>query len=65
MHRHGPLPQTLSKTYIKLIFSRILKVLDAKGGGKGRRLNAKFTSLKYRKDAENILENYFQQQQEA
>jgi hypothetical protein len=37
-----------------------LKILEAKGGGKGRRLNAKFSSLKNLKEAENILQNYFQ-----
>ena len=47
-----------------VIFFRILKVLDAKGGGKGKRLNAKFGSLKNLVEAEKILQNYFQEKNE-
>ena len=41
------------------ISPKILLALDAKGGGKGKRMNAKFTSLANRSEVDALLKNYF------
>ena len=41
------------------IGAKILRTLDAKGGGKGKRMNAKFSSLANRSVVDTLLEEYF------
>ena len=51
---HGP------EKVIRDISPNILAVLDAKGGGKGKRMNAKFGSFANRPKIDSLLEKYFQ-----
>ena len=39
--------------------SRVIKMLDGKGGGKGTRLNAKVSSLKDISKAEKLVADFF------
>ena len=39
-----------------------MEALEAKGGGKGKRLNGKFLSLKNRSKVDDILYDYFERQ---
>ena len=57
----GPFQLTLYglENTIKDLSSKILALLSAKGGGKGKRVNAKFSSLKNRSEVETLLEQYF------
>ena len=57
----GPFQLTLYglENTIKDLSSKILALLGAKGGGKGKRVNAKFSSLKNRSEVEILLEQYF------
>ena len=60
--KKGPFQLTLHgpEKVIGDISPKILSVLDAKGGGKGKRLNAKFTSLSNRSAVDSLLDEYFQ-----
>ena len=57
----GPFQLTLygPENIMKDISSQILTLLNAKGGGKGKRINAKFSLLKDRPAAETFLKEYF------
>lgn len=44
---------------VKDLGPRLLPLLEAKGGGKGKRLNAKVTSLKHRSKVDDLLNKYF------
>ena len=58
--KSGPFQLTLygPENVISDLSSNILTLLNAKGGGKGKRINAKFASLKNRPAVESLLEQY-------
>jgi len=58
--KSGPFQPTLygPENVIRDLSSNILTLLNAKGGGKGKRINAKFASLKNRPAVESLLEQY-------
>ena len=59
--KSGPFQLTLygPENTIEDLSSKTLSLLNAKGGGKGKRINAKFSSLKNRSEVETLLKQYF------
>lgn len=51
--------QSNEESIIKELGKKIMDMLGAKGGGKGRRLNGKFISLSKRNDVDNLIKEYF------
>jgi len=51
--------QSNEESIIKELGKKIMDMLGAKGGGKGRRLNGKFISLSKRNDVDNLIKQYF------
>lgn len=51
--------QSDNEEVIKNLSKKILQTLNASGGGKGKRINGKFTSLEKRNDVDTILRDYF------
>ena len=52
--------QSFSEEIMKDIGKKLMEILEAKGGGKGLRLNGKFTSLNKRNDVDKFLKEYFE-----
>ena len=57
---HCTLVLNSSEEIIKDIGKKIMDILEAKGGGKGQRLNGKFTSLSKRNEVDIFLREYFE-----
>lgn len=59
--KEGPCQFVLqgSENVVKDLGPKIMEILEAKGGGKGTRLNGKFTSLKNYGQVEQLMKDYF------
>jgi len=57
--KEGPCQLVIQSTDAD-IGKRVMDTLGAKGGGKGKRLNGKFTSLARRNDVDKLLAEYFE-----
>ena len=65
LHPEDPYQKSFIKIEIPnciFLLFRIMEALEAKGGGKGKRLNGKFLSLKNRSKVDDILYDYFERQ---